>query len=372
MDYMAKPGKVNTPADAGPGRTHAPDTSKISLSRREYQYIAIASTAILMIIALLVIVFSLARNPTPLQRCKGIVYSSQRNSCIQDLAINTSNASTCAAIPAPYQYSCIDALAQNTNNATVCNMINNSMTSTDCIINLSISNENPYYCTTISNATLESDCIYSVSEKGYMTNESYCGMIQNHSGMEKCNYIYEFDRAMSQANGTYCSALPDAYTADAVQASTLIGSYPEISNPSFIFYTSLANLTDRQLCYAGLSQLPGNQSECYSLTGAAENLCLYGSVSPLSNNSTSANTINITQVCSSSNSTYSSICGFSSLLANASIDNNYTVCLSSPNNNYADLCLIYIATQYNDTGDCNYISNSSLRTTCISNVTKSN
>lgn len=347
---------------------------KISiLNRDEYRRIGIMTTIILVIIATSFILLQYLQNNTPLQTCEGVVYQAQRNSCIQSLAINTNNVSICQKLPQTNKYACIDNMSLKFNNINDCATINQSKASSECVTNLAMKNENVNYCNKISNNTLESNCIYTVAKSGYLNNISYCNTINNQTEKNNCKYIYDYDMALSKRNVSYCSDLPNVTTTSTLDKYTLINSYPILSNMSFLFTAYTANLSDRQVCYVGLSKLQNSSNICTSLNGANKKTCLNQSksVGSTNNNQLVINTTNLPNLCSGINKSKNYfLCEFSSLLINASKNDNYSACLSASNENYANICLINLATEYNNTADCNYIQNLTIRSLCISNVTK--
>ena len=346
----------------------------IMLSKDEYKHIGVAVTIILVIIAISFVFLSYLQNNTQLQNCKGIVYQSQRDSCIQSLAIKNNNVSICQNLPQTGEYACIDNVSLKTNSVSDCTIINQSKASSDCITNIAMKNKRVNYCTKIANDIFESNCIYNISKLGYIDDISYCNKINNQVQQNNCKYIYYYDTALSTRNKSYCDNIPNTNTNSTLNQYVLMNSYPKFSNISFIFTAYVSNISDRQICYLGLSRLsksPKSLNYCTSLNGTAKKACLNQSTPIGSNNKFIINSTNLSSLCSVANKSKNYfICEFSSLLENASKSDNYSVCLSSSNQNYANICLINLATEYNNTADCNYIQNLTVRSVCISNVTK--
>lgn len=353
--------------------TNHEEGKTIIISKDEYKRIGVAVTIILVIIAISFVFLSYLQNNTQLQNCKGIVYQAQRDSCIQSLAIKNNNVSICQNLPQTNEYACIDNISLKANNVSECTIINQSKVSSDCITNIAMKNKEVNYCTKIANDIFESNCIYNISKLGYINDISYCNKINNQIQQNNCKYIYYYDTALSTRNKSYCDNIPNTNTNSTLNQYVLMNSYPN-SNISFIFTAYVSNLSDRQICYLGSSRLSNSSkssNSCTSLNGTAKKACLNQSTPIGSNNKFIINSTNLSSLCSVANKSKNYfLCEFSSLLINASKSDNYSVCLSSSNQNYANICLINLATEYNNTADCNYIQNLTVRSVCISNVTK--
>lgn len=337
-----------------------PDLKPKYISHREYRLLGVMLAIVLMIIAMVVIALTSFGGKTTLSACNSIVYSVQRYNCIDNLASNTSNASMCLDVGNGGASSCIDQIAMKRDNISVCGVAHNGSIMDSCIMNFSESHDSAYDCSYSSNSIAESGCLFAIAEAGGIKSPTSCSLITNKTLEARCYSIFYYDEALKTHNDSYCKYLPSSNTTGYVNSSTLINSYPE-QNISLSLLSSIYNLSDSQDCYTDV-----NASISGMANGTAvRNTSLVGGYSSLSN-------LNISDLCSGTNSSTNSspLCNLNNIVGQASIDDNSTACLSSPYALVQYLCLISIATKYNNPNDCNYISNSSIRSICISNSSK--
>jgi hypothetical protein len=289
---------------------------------------------------------------TGINSCKSILYSAQKYGCFEQLALSSGNISVCSYLPSGEVQGCVNQTALKGAGLSACREETNSSIANECIYNMSVSVGLSSYCTQISNQSLESGCIYNAATSGYLDNGSYCSEILNTSESSDCRIIYGYDTALKQMNRTYCDVLPNAVY-NSLPTSVLVGSYPKLSNLSFIEEVSFSNLTYNQLCHYSISYLSGTQANA--------------SIIPPPN----ATSENLSAICSSSNSTLRSspACYFTNLIDNASLSNNPKACLAANNTNYANICILAVAYKYHNSTDCRYATDNSIKGICISNTT---
>ena len=330
------------------------------MSHNEYHLLVVILAIVLMVLAMAVIALTSFGGRTTLSSCKAIVYAAQRYNCIDNLALNTSNASMCLNAGQGNTGNCINQIALKSDNISICRAANNDSIRDSCVMNFSESHTSPSDCSYSSNSTAASDCVFAIAEAGGIKNSSSCSLITNTTLGERCYSISYYDEALRTHNDSYCKYLPSSNTTGYVNSSTLINSYPE-QNISISLLSSIYNLSDSQDCYTDVNA---------SISGMANptavgNTSLVGGYSSISN-------LNISDLCSGTNSSTNSspLCNLNNIAGQASIDDNATACLSSSDVLVQYICLISIATKYNNPNDCNYISNSSIRSICISNSSK--
>ena len=327
-----------------------------SIDKDQRRKITLIIFSALVILAAVSIIIRAVSNHGSVGSCGSILYSTQKYDCFEQLAISRSNVSICSYLPDNQVQGCVDQIALRGAGLPACKATGNISVANQCIYNVSASTNHTSYCTQISNQSLMSGCIYHAATSGYLSSESYCAEIANSSESSYCSIIYKYDTAQRQRNATYCNALPGtAYSG--LPASTLIGSYPKLSNLSFIEAVAFSNLTYNQLCRYSVSYLSGSTANTSII--ARPN---------------ATNTANLSAICSGANSTIrsSATCYFTDLIDNASASNNPKACLAANNTNYANLCVFLVAYKYHNSTDCGYATDNSIRSICISNTTSSN
>ncbi len=327
---------------------------RMVLSHRDRVLITLIGIGVLLVAALVLSVLD-ALAVTPLQGCGRILLPAQRNACYAQLANSTENATICGLVGIEQQRStCALGLAEREGNASACYAA--GMTQADaalCATDAAQYSGSFSECLALGNSTYKSTCIYDLEQEHGFDNVSYCSDIPNSTEIAYCQDTYYYNRALDTLNATYCSMLPDSsngtplYVLMQVQAA----NSSSVDSLSYLEANPLATLnsTDLAMCYYQIAARTGNQQLCAHTSGTLNDLCLSESGAQKSTNYTNT-TITPASVAESCGSA-----GLSGTLLNAC--ENY-------------LFLSAAASHHNETY-CSYITNASIKTTCISYATNS-
>jgi len=353
------------------------DTKKgLHISEEEGKVLLALMALVLLVVALTVLFTTTANGSTGLSSCKGIILSTQRNSCYSALANETGNASICSFIqPQQGSYKCISAIAQYKGNVSTCSLINKSNGEYGyCITTISSSEGRISYCMMLTGEN-ESVCAYNIASAQMFANISDCNIIVNSSKRSICSGVYYNNLAVNTRNASYCSMLQnsnynstDTSTLSAILSENSTSSgFSNIGLLSYLYF----NATPSNFCYYELANIDRRQSLCAYTGNTLSQICYeenFSASTSISNasriNYTLSNT-NMSTVCSSVPTYAEDLCTYYFIIQKAVEERNASSCYAINNTNYQYSCILSIATKYSNISYCNYITgNSSARLSC--------
>ena len=313
---------------------------------------AIATIALVVLAAALTL--AVHRGATALQRCRNIILSTPRDTCLMQLANFTANTSVCSYIASSQaRDSCVGAVALRSENASECYTGGASaQESVSCTSEVALAANDIADCSLIDNATAMSNCIYSLAGKNGFDNLTYCNAMPDKTQSAYCGSIYYYRTAMSTLNSTYCTMLPDN-TSNSTPLYLLLGNFSNssagLSGYGGLGALSKFNVTDQEICYYNLAVKTMNQSLCAETSGMINTLC--------SDLSSAANlaSLNSSPITPATALASCSIAGLTGSLLNDCV--NYVFVGAA-------------ATRHNETY-CGYINNATIKAQCISGATNS-
>ncbi len=314
---------------------------------------------VVVALAVIAVVLILASSASiGLQSCSGKVVEQARYSCYTYYAHLYSNTSICGNLAGQYKDDCVYNVSMSLSNPSLCASISSQSYRAKCVSGISSSTRNATACSILAEP-YASSCLYGVAKAEGFSSASLCASISNSTLSASCAASHYYDSAMTSRNAGYCAYLshsPNSIELDAIMASEGASSSPAI----YTFY----NVTPFGYCYSTVAQELGDKSMCDSLNSTDAAICIAGFSSQVP--------LNITQARSScdqlasTNSTLQYACNAGISIYSAVHDRNVSLCLSL-NGSFHDTCVLDVATAYNDTSYCSYMSNASAAYAC--NVT---
>lgn len=325
------------------------------------------------VLAIIALVWTLASSATtPVQRCNGILLSTNKVSCFSSLALQQSNVSLCNYLQQPSRDSCIGAVAENESALSTCKLISSSATQLQCIEYIAETSNNASACTNLVEP-YRSTCAYSIAADKNFSASSSCAVIGNSSLRNSCDYARIYRTALLGMNASQCNALPSEPNESLVSLLSSAGSGITNSTAQEIALTTL-NFSARDYCYYKSAQVEHNTTLCSSISANTiygNQLCL-GAISNFSYTLTIpvniTNKTNQTTLCSSLPSQLYSLCTISTAAYNAVVSRNVSVCLKLSNQTISYSCIATLATTYNDSSFCSYINNTVLKDGCYATI----
>lgn len=363
--------------DSGKMATKQSADHRHALDERERKMVYVLATAALLLLALLFL--ALGGKRPALDTCKGVLLQNQRNACFLALAGSTGNALVCDYVDVQAQRdSCFVGIAEAQNNASMCGEANHTGAQYSlCLLNVSMNTGNESYCHLL-NGDYRSLCTMDLVRAEGFSNLSMCNSIDNASVRNECGYIYYYNGALKSGTASYCEKLPSAANSTVLSLMTTesVGSSAGIGMQ--VFLLSTLNVSPQSYCYYRLATLFSNSTLCAQTTGLLNQAC-FGALAQV--NST-ANTINMTDVCtllqgnlsslSSGASNLSRLCMPSVLTSEALSTRNISKCLRITIPSFVYSCITTYAKNYSDASYCSYIiNNSSAQQDCYTTVTLS-
>lgn len=283
--------------------------------------------------------------------CGSKILPESKFSCYTYYAVANNNVSICGQLNGNFAYECMTAVAMNHSEIPACESINSSAFESACISNISIASMNASACM-ILQEPYKSQCSYAIAKKENFGNLSICAEIANSSYKEICNSIYYYKKAENTRNFSYCnklSSIPN-YTILSMMNSSVLG----LENSEYTYF----NLTPYGDCYASIAYITQNSSLCERLTGINRYIC-YKKFASKTNNLT-----NTSNICSSVPSYAKADCLYSLKINESISTKNASLCLTINNSEFAYTCIFDIVGKYGNTTYCNYIPNSTIRSSC--------
>ncbi len=349
--------------------------SKPFLNQAQKRKLLIYSVVLLMIIAMPLLLLS--GGSRGLASCEGIILSQQRYECISGLASSTSNASMCSNLPSQYSYNCVLGIALHNKNLTECGIINpSSPYYYSCVYNITVSLGSPSGCHLLQGAQ-ESTCLYSIAQLSNFTDLALCASIPSKSTEAQCSYMYYFRNAISYGNAGSCAALPSS-----VNYGLMLNMSKYVANQSIgsVFEYALGKFTPRDYCYNQVAILEKNATICSFASPDAANFCQYQvqyAIEAAVNNtavntSVSCANLPLSKLTQAENLTKNetrylyNLTIFGCTMESAITAKNITICSEIQNSTYYNSCVWGYIKNFNATGYCNDLTNSSLKDYCYS------
>jgi len=326
-----------------PAKQTPEETNPINMKRKLY----IFATGVVVCIAVLLVVIGSATRGDALQRCERVIFSPQRDACLDTLASMENNATACRLVSdAQLRASCITGIAEGTVNASMCKQLASNYEAS-CISHISNATRNASYCGMIG-APYNSTCIYGVARLKGFTSGNDCLLIGNATLKSECTYLNDYRSAGSSNNASYCAKLPNMRNLTLLSAIFATNS-PE-AVPSQLMSFSEMNATPQNYCYYNLALQTHNESLCNLTSITIGNMCRYTLLKPA--NSVNASNINIT-MCSKLPAGMQPMCEYGMLSAQAVKSKNVSICLqlnsSSINIQYQYSCISAFAMRQSET-----------------------
>ena len=338
--------------------------SKVMLTESDKKRLFLVAALILVLLAGVSIALG-SIHKAPLAACEGIVLLQNRYTCLNNLAISTSNASVCSKLPYPYNDSCVVNVASNTRSIDTCNATRGSAFYSSCVSNISASTSDASYCGLITNSSSSSYCAYRVAQESSFDNVSYCRLMNDAYYASQCYALYYYNRATSSSNATYCTYIQNTTNATVLYALSSNGRAFNYSsfNISESLYLGIINATPRSYCYYKVAVLSKNPALCSLAGGTIGELCTY-SLYTHQNTTTNYTNLNASYLCANVPASFKDYCILGVQTAKAANTNNVSVCLAIGVAQEEYSCISTLASRYNESSYCSYISNSTARSAC--------
>ena len=338
--------------------------SKVVLTESDKKRLFLVAALVLVLLAGVSIALG-SIHKSPLAACEGIILLQNRYSCLNNLAASTSNVSVCSKLPYPYNDSCVVNIASNTRSISACNATHGSAFYNTCISNVSASTSDASYCGLITNSSASSYCAYRVAQESSFDNISYCELMSDPYYAGQCNALYYYNLATSSGNVTYCANIQNTTNTTVLYALSSNGRAFNYSsfNISGSLYLGMINATPRSYCYYKVAVLSKNPAICSLAGGAVGELCTY-SLYTYSNITTNYTNLNTSYLCANVPASFKYYCILGVQTAKATKTDNVSVCLAIGTAQEEYSCITTLASQYNESSYCSYISNSTARSAC--------
>ena len=340
---------------------------KTKLSEREKLLVGGVIAAALVVVAAFTLIAS--GGGTPLSRCRGVVLSQQRYSCLEQLANSTSNASVCSYLPGIYQAGCVSGVAARTGNLSVCSQVeSNESYYSACIFGVSNSTVSASECGLLADP-YKSECLYNIASKENFTNAEICSGISNTTLNSDCTDKADYNYAVKNGDLGYCAMLPNTqnYSLISYMVGNGAASVLNFSSP-----LAFINSTPQQYCRYRIAKLTYNESACAGLGGYLSLICSSNFQSLQTTSGASKITLqNVSSLCASTPSFASTLCAYAIYTYIAVANENASICKSIglPASQYG--CYAGIALRYKNSTYCSYIGNTTARVSCLATTANS-
>lgn len=313
-------------------------------------------------------------------------YSSNYSKCIETIAIQSDNTTTCnSTLAGNTKINCIYNVALKNNNITQCNELNSSYNySINCKLAVINKTKNYSACSSIQQP-YSSFCLYAASKSENFSNLSACSKIQNKTDAITCNNLYYLNLAIKNKSANDCSYLSNTTSFSDIltlinynsSSNTLqqninnITSTSYFSQINFTNYQMFLNSTPRDYCYYKLAEIENNSSTCNSIiSNIYRNECLYKLTPhqppPLIN--INYNASNATLACKNNTNTIIKSCYILYNFHNAIESENVIGCNIFGNSSAGSICVMSIALKELNTSTCNSVYNTTLRGICSNTI----
>ncbi len=346
----------------GPGGKGESARQRISLGNRERYLMYLAVGIILIVVASAVLLVE--GHSTALSKCKGVLLSGPRDTCMVALAVSSNNASVCNYV-SPGNQQCIVDVAEHYGSQSTCNLLANGTYKYQCTLNVSLRTGNPSACTALGNYT--SQCYYSYAKQNKFSNATICSYMSNLTEQAYCDAVSNYNLAINTGNQSYCTHVTN--TTDSKLPYLLFNYSSTGANSTSYLYYEYYNFTPRAYCYFNLALKYNSTSACDTIGGTIGSLC-NGSLEALAQQKkNSTQTFNLTSILASCNQAPGAIqqvCSSAAYTAAAELYDNVSYCSGIGNSMYYYSCIDAMVQYYNNTSYCSYIKNSTAQSSCYS------
>ena len=372
-----------------PGKGKKNGEAEVTAEEQHAGMIKLAIFAIGVLLALTLIIYLLIPSGSAFERCRGIVLSGYKYSCLENLAQSTGNYSICRYVPEPMANNCYSSIAEQEKNLTICDMASPGSVNAGCTIYIANSTDSYQDCATL-NGTYLDKCDMELALK--LENTSICGSITDEVNRTMCTSAISFEKAVVGENASYCTAVENNTNLNETGLfftylnayGNKAYAYTNITDPlSSIILSQYVNASPRDECYVDLAMKSHDQAYCSAISNLSlVQICAYYSVAasattiPAANSSLQLNfSENYTQLYQQciDNNTLSQYCPSLSQLKDqymlyyAILNKNASACASF-NQSFGDYCYFSLAISYNQSSYCGYIQNGTANSACVEAV----
>lgn len=337
-----------------------------NLSKSLSRYAAVAASLFLLAI----ISFLVTPQGISTTSCSRLIIQNSKYICFSALALATTNASVCSYIKAGNSDSCYSQVAAKSNNSATCASIINSSIRNSCIIGIAIAKLSFSTCGTASEP-YGSRCTEEVALK--TSNLTLCGSVRNSTYRLFCTSEINTEYAITKNSPSFCANVTNSTNKNLT--SYILLNFTSTYNPAAyqnvsIYSSSLEFLpnttyTPRDYCYTTLASQLGSNALCSKVSaGESRNLCFLQTIRYPSLANATANYTAQLAACNNAGS-YAQQCIQSLELAQAIKTRNTTICGRLPGTQ-AGTCFSLLADTYSNSTYCNYITNATQKSSCIS------
>lgn len=366
MFLGVRKGKALAASKKGGGNRPLPEDVQ---RRRIFAY------AVVLLFAIAIVLLIMPGRAAGLSACQSIILSQQRYGCISELAASTSNISVCGYLPSQSADSCMLGIALAQRNITECGMISpSSQYYYTCIYNLSVSLGKPSDCSLLHGADAD-QCFYGMAKIGNFTQLWLCTSISNVSLRSSCGYVYDYRRAIEYRSAPSCGALPDIANGTVLFDIVEYGGGQSMGS---LFESSVSGFTPRDFCYNQLATMEKNTSICSFASANAATFCqdqvkyAEEANTTASNRTVSCSNLSVPNLGGGANLNASesgylrnlTIMGCTTAMAVST--KNITLCSEISNSTFYNSCVWGFIKTLNATGDCSYLTNTTLKGYCYS------
>lgn len=334
---------------------------------KTYFFIAI----VLLVVAVVILLIS--PKGDSLGTCLGIILPTNKYACIDRLALSTKNASLCSYLPSSNADSCYNKLAQATLNPQLCNNTTYRSSFNQCILSLARSTDSYKLCTLLDRENASS-CLTTFAVNSY--NISICSAITDNIDSEICTSSVNFRSALHLNSPKLCKNVTNStnstITQEITQYSNATANFSAgfLENMNYFELMQNVSFSSRDVCYTKFASISNNNSYCANIKNATlYDICNYSAYAGTPAQTLNLSSVNYTQLISScyQAGSFNETCKTFLLLGEAVEERNVTICNEiTPDLKYQ--CIISLATTYNDTSYCSYISNTTLNSACVADV----
>ena len=324
-----------------------------------------AALAIMLVIAAAAS-FLIVPHGTGIGKCNGMLFASSKYACLTNLALQLGNSSICGTEPAQYSDACYSAVAENTSDVQTCSGVQNATQRAACVLDIATSTLDYAACAGIAEP-YASQCTASIAVR--LDNASICSGINNLTYGAECASIIGTKEALETGNAQYCGSVSASTdknaTAYVLENITSLGMGSATLSEALSTMLLIPNITitPRDVCYMELAGMTLNSSLCSGVSqGYALSTCEIEASSRSGGASSPANYTAQLAACQSLGQ-YANACTNSLMLEHAISTRNATLCGELPGS-LTDTCYSLLASTYNDTSYCDYITNASVSSQC--------
>ncbi|MGC8709995.1 MAG: hypothetical protein ACP5RF_00035 [Candidatus Micrarchaeia archaeon] len=318
--------------------------------------------SITAIIVLLAISTTIESKGSQLQRCLNVVVAQNKYSCLESLALSTSNGSICSYLPGLQSASCYSSVAEQSNAISLCyNALGiSSAIGASCVSEFAAQQGNPNLCSSLPQQYVSKCAFYASINSSDVHGCSLVSGANNSICVSSINVINALKYnnpalCMNVSNSTNETTIFSILQYSKVKMNASLESL-QISMPS-----SGYNITARDLCTISVAEKSGAASYCSGISNSEIKGICYGLVSPAP--VTAPNYTAMLASCESSGS-FAGTCRNMVLLSEAVATKNISICRGF-NETFSWQCFSSLAQYYKNPSYCGFISNSTVNNACM-------